>query len=147
MPKTAVMRTTTAEFCEHLVEVAQKPLPAAVADAARRSLFNVLGTAVGAANSPAVEAILAAAHELSAPGTVPVLGRAELLEHLARHLAAHLGTLDLTDADIWDASTVATLDAVQQKYAAKGKTLSVIGLDGASQERLDMLSGRLGAGH
>ncbi|WP_299021944.1 SulP family inorganic anion transporter [uncultured Dietzia sp.] len=55
--------------------------------------------------------------------------------------------LDLTDADIWDASTVATLDAVQQKYAAKGKTLSVIGLDGASQERLDKLSGRLGAGH
>ena len=52
--------------------------------------------------------------------------------------------LDLTDADIWDASTVATLDAVQQKYAEKGKTLSVIGLDGASQERLDKLSGRLG---
>ncbi|MDX2356367.1 SulP family inorganic anion transporter [Dietzia sp. PP-33] len=55
--------------------------------------------------------------------------------------------LDLTDADIWDASTVATLDAVQHKYAAKGKTLSVIGLDGASQERLDKLSGKLGAGH
>lgn len=54
--------------------------------------------------------------------------------------------LDLTEAEIWDASTVATLDAVQQKYAAKGKTLSVIGLDGASQERLDRLSGRLGAG-
>ena len=54
--------------------------------------------------------------------------------------------LDLTDADIWDASTVATLDAVQQKYAAKGKTLSVIGLDGASRERLEKLSGNLGAG-
>ncbi|MDV7999740.1 SulP family inorganic anion transporter [Rhodococcus sp. IEGM 1408] len=54
--------------------------------------------------------------------------------------------LDLTDADIWDASTVATLDAVQQKYAAKGKTLTVIGLDGASQERLDKLSGKLGTG-
>ena len=54
--------------------------------------------------------------------------------------------LDLTDADIWDASTVATLDAVQHKYAAKGKTLSVIGLDGASQDRLDKLSGKLGAG-
>ncbi|WP_010540695.1 SulP family inorganic anion transporter [Dietzia alimentaria] len=54
--------------------------------------------------------------------------------------------LDLTDADIWDASTVATLDAVQQKYAAKGKALSVIGLDGASQERLDKLSGNLGGG-
>lgn len=100
MPKTAVMRTTTAEFCEHLVEVAQKPLPAAVADAARRSLFNVLGTAVGAANSPAVEAILAAAHELSAPGTVPVLGRAELLdEHWAALLtgtAAHYDDFDDT---------------------------------------------------
>ncbi|UVE96810.1 SulP family inorganic anion transporter [Dietzia sp. B32] len=54
--------------------------------------------------------------------------------------------LDLTEADIWDASTVATLDAVQQKYAAKGKTLSVIGLDGASQERLEKLSGNLGGG-
>ena len=41
----------------------------------------------------------------------------------------------------------AALDAVQQKYAAKGKTLTVIGLDGASRERLDKLSGRLGAGH
>ncbi|PAY22659.1 sodium-independent anion transporter [Dietzia natronolimnaea] len=59
---------------------------------------------------------------------------------------AHV-VLDLTDADVWDASTVATLDAVQQKYAAKGKTLSVIGLDGASKERLDKLSGNLGAGH
>ncbi len=52
--------------------------------------------------------------------------------------------LDLTGADIWDASTVATLDAVQQKYAAKGKSLTVIGLDGASKDRLDKLSGQLG---
>ena len=54
--------------------------------------------------------------------------------------------LDLSDADIWDASTVATLDAVQQKYAAKGKTLTVIGLDGAGKARLDRLSGKLGGG-
>ncbi|MFL0578835.1 SulP family inorganic anion transporter [Dietzia sp. 179-F 9C3 NHS] len=53
--------------------------------------------------------------------------------------------LDLSEADIWDASTVATLDAVQHKYAAKGKTLTVVGLDGASQERLERLSGRLNA--
>ncbi|HHX84841.1 MAG TPA: SulP family inorganic anion transporter [Actinomycetales bacterium] len=53
--------------------------------------------------------------------------------------------LDLSGADIWDASTVATLDAVQHKYAAKGKTLTVVGLDGASQERLERLSGRLNA--
>ncbi|MHA2790148.1 SulP family inorganic anion transporter [Corynebacterium sp. S7] len=52
--------------------------------------------------------------------------------------------IDLTSAEIWDASTVATLDAITQKYQAKGKTVSIIGLDGASQDRLDKLSGRLG---
>ncbi len=56
-------------------------------------------------------------------------------------------TIDLSDADIWDASTVATLDAIRYKYAAKGKNLTIIGLDGASLERLDRMSGRLGSGH
>ncbi|QCQ90682.1 SulP family inorganic anion transporter [Rhodococcus sp. SGAir0479] len=52
--------------------------------------------------------------------------------------------IDLTEADVWDASTVATLDAVQAKYAARGKRVRVIGLDGASLHRLEKLSGRLG---
>ena len=55
--------------------------------------------------------------------------------------------IDLTEADVWDASTVATLDAIQHKYAAKGKTVTIEGLDGASRERLDRLSGRFGADH
>lgn len=55
--------------------------------------------------------------------------------------------IDLTGADIWDASTVATLDAVQNKYAARGKTADIIGLDGASLRRLEKLSGQLGEGH
>ncbi|PZO61869.1 MAG: sodium-independent anion transporter [Pseudoxanthomonas suwonensis] len=55
--------------------------------------------------------------------------------------------IDLTAADIWDASTVASLDAVQTKYAARGKEARIIGLDGASLERLERLSGRLGDGH
>ncbi|MBF7737305.1 MULTISPECIES: SulP family inorganic anion transporter [Rhodococcus] len=55
--------------------------------------------------------------------------------------------IDLTGADIWDASTVATLDAIQHKYEAKGKHVEIIGLDGASLERLDRLSGKLGGGH
>ena len=52
--------------------------------------------------------------------------------------------LDLTQADVWDASTVATLDAIRTKYEAKGKELTVIGLDGQSRDRLERLSGRLG---
>lgn len=57
--------------------------------------------------------------------------------------AGHI-IIDLTAAEIWDASTVATLDAIMQKYHEKGKTVSIIGLDGSSQERLDRLSGKLG---
>ena len=55
--------------------------------------------------------------------------------------------IDLTAADVWDASTVATLDAVQSKYAARGKEAHIIGLDGASLRRLELLSGNLGDGH
>jgi len=52
--------------------------------------------------------------------------------------------IDLTAAEIWDASTVATLDGITQKYQAKGKTVSIIGLDGPSLQRLEKLSGNLG---
>jgi SulP family sulfate permease len=55
--------------------------------------------------------------------------------------------IDLTGADLWDASTVATFDAIVRKYADKGKIVEIIGLDGASLDRLNRLSGRLGAGH
>ncbi|MFI7154797.1 STAS domain-containing protein, partial [Nonomuraea sp. NPDC050022] len=33
--------------------------------------------------------------------------------------------IDLTDAHIWDASSVAALDAVEAKYAARGKTVTI----------------------
>ncbi|GGF10826.1 SulP family inorganic anion transporter [Williamsia phyllosphaerae] len=55
--------------------------------------------------------------------------------------------IDLSDAHVWDASTVATLDAITGKYAAKGKKVTIIGLDDHSAERHDLLSGQLGAGH
>ncbi|MGE2737254.1 SulP family inorganic anion transporter [Mycolicibacterium vaccae] len=52
--------------------------------------------------------------------------------------------IDLSGTDVWDASSVAALDAVRRKYDARGKTVRVTGLDGASLERLTKLSGRLG---
>ncbi|MCW2093115.1 UNVERIFIED_ORG: SulP family sulfate permease [Rhodococcus erythropolis] len=55
--------------------------------------------------------------------------------------------IDLNGADIWDASTVATLDAIQHKYEAKGKHVEIIGLDGASLERHQGLSGTLTSSH
>lgn len=55
--------------------------------------------------------------------------------------------IDMSDSHIWDASTVATLDAITTKYEAKGKSVEIIGLNAASAERHVRLSGQLGAGH
>ena len=52
--------------------------------------------------------------------------------------------LDLSAAEVWDASTVATLDSITHKFEEKGKTVTIVGLDGPSKDRLDHLSGKLG---
>jgi sulfate permease, SulP family len=52
--------------------------------------------------------------------------------------------IDMSDTDVWDASAVASLDAIRNKYRVRGKTVRISGLDGASLERLNRLSGRLG---
>ncbi len=59
----------------------------------------------------------------------------------------HNVVIDMSDAHIWDASTVATLDAVTTKYASKGKNVEIVGLDAASGQRHDRLSGHLSGGH
>ncbi len=51
--------------------------------------------------------------------------------------------IDLSQSHIWDASTVAALDAITTKYARKGKTAEIIGLNDASAERHKRLSGEL----
>jgi SulP family sulfate permease len=55
--------------------------------------------------------------------------------------------IDLTESHIWDASTVATLDAITTKYARYGKTVHIVGLNAASAERHERLAGKLGVGH
>lgn len=44
--------------------------------------------------------------------------------------------IDFGQAQIWDASTVVTLDAVRQKYAQRGVEVTFRGLDERSQQRL-----------
>ncbi len=83
MPATVLQRTST--FCSDLTHAAAQPLPDAVAHAARRSLFNVLGTTVGAALSPAVEVMVDTTRMLQVSGTVPLLGRRETVD---RHWGA-----------------------------------------------------------
>ncbi|TNC17667.1 SulP family inorganic anion transporter [Georgenia sp. 311] len=52
--------------------------------------------------------------------------------------------IDLSRSHIWDASTVAALDAITTKYAARGKNVTIIGLDEASAARHARLAGHLG---
>ncbi|MFJ9948470.1 SulP family inorganic anion transporter [Kitasatospora sp. NPDC091207] len=54
--------------------------------------------------------------------------------------------IDLSRAQIWDASSVAALDAVEGRYAQRGKTVEITGLDRPSAEIHRSLSGEL-AGH
>ncbi|MFE3580138.1 SulP family inorganic anion transporter [Streptomyces vinaceus] len=51
--------------------------------------------------------------------------------------------IDLTAAHIWDASSVAALDAVESKYEQRGKTVEIIGLNDRSADLHGKLTGEL----
>ncbi|WP_370460002.1 SulP family inorganic anion transporter [Nostocoides sp. F2B08] len=55
--------------------------------------------------------------------------------------------IDVSDSHIWDASTVAALDAVQAKYERLGKSVEIVGLNRSSAHRHRQLSGHLGESH
>ncbi|MEU3414717.1 SulP family inorganic anion transporter [Streptomyces sp. NPDC006658] len=55
--------------------------------------------------------------------------------------------IDLTGTHIWDASSVAALDAIETKYARRGKTVEIVGLNGSSARLHGRLSGELAGGH
>ncbi|MFJ4045766.1 SulP family inorganic anion transporter [Microbacterium sp. NPDC089987] len=49
--------------------------------------------------------------------------------------------IDLSGSHVWDASTVAALDAIETKYAAYGKSVEIVGMDAASGAFHGRLSG------
>ncbi|MEU5833744.1 SulP family inorganic anion transporter [Streptomyces diacarni] len=55
--------------------------------------------------------------------------------------------IDLSDAHIWDASSVAALDAVETKYAERGKKVTLIGLNEPSADMRRRLAGQLTGSH
>ncbi|GAA1816589.1 SulP family inorganic anion transporter [Nesterenkonia flava] len=55
--------------------------------------------------------------------------------------------IDVSKAHIWDASTVAALDAVKTKYESRGKTAIILGMNQDSAERHGRLSGALSENH
>jgi SulP family sulfate permease len=51
--------------------------------------------------------------------------------------------IDLSASHVWDASTVASLDAITTKYERRGTSVEIVGLNDASAERHERLTGRL----
>ena len=52
--------------------------------------------------------------------------------------------IDVSKAHIWDASSVAALDAVAQRYERRGKTVTIVGMNDDSARRHSRLAGTLG---
>jgi sulfate permease, SulP family len=55
--------------------------------------------------------------------------------------------IDMTRSHVWDASSVAALDAIVTKYEARGSTVELVGMNEAAAAFHTRLSGGLGAGH
>ncbi|MBP2216843.1 SulP family inorganic anion transporter [Arthrobacter sp. CAN_C5] len=55
--------------------------------------------------------------------------------------------IDMSGSHLWDASTIASLDAITEKYHRHGTQVEVTGLNDASVLMRDRLGGKLGAGH
>ncbi|WKV76053.1 SulP family inorganic anion transporter [Streptomyces sp. PCS3-D2] len=55
--------------------------------------------------------------------------------------------IDLSGAHIWDASSVAALDAIETKYAQRGKTVEITGLNDPSSDLHGKLTGELAGSH
>ncbi len=55
--------------------------------------------------------------------------------------------IDLSNAHVWDASSVAALDAISTKYARRGKTVRITGLNKASARIHGRLAGELAGSH
>jgi len=68
----------------------------------------------------------------------------DLFEHFNYGHDPKTVTIDLTHAQIWDASSVAALDAIEYRYQRHGANVTFIGLDNRSSDFRERLSGNLG---
>ena len=69
----------------------------------------------------------------------------DLVEHFRYAEDPASVIIDLSAAQIWDASTVAALDSIATRYERRGVTIGITGLDARSERFHGRLSGYLGA--
>ncbi|TPE53513.1 SulP family inorganic anion transporter [Amaricoccus solimangrovi] len=70
----------------------------------------------------------------------------DLFEHFAYAEDPEHVSIDLTGSQIWDASSVASLDSIIDRFNAHGTEVTLIGLDRRSSSFYGRLSGALGPG-
>jgi 2-methylcitrate dehydratase PrpD len=134
----------TAELTQALTSAYAQGLPDPVRREAARSLINVLGTAIGAARSPASDAVVRYAAEQGSATTCPLPGRAERVDPLTAALtfglAAHYDDFDDTHLETVIHPGAATAGASLAFAAARGATgpelLSAFALGCEAQLRL-----------
>jgi 2-methylcitrate dehydratase PrpD len=121
------MTAVAESFAREIGRTAQTPLSGLVAREAKRSLFNVLGLAAGAAGHAGVGAILAAAGQLGGSRRVPILGRVERADShfaaLAMGFAAHVDDFDdthLATVIHAGAATLAVVAALAEETTPSG---------------------------
>jgi SulP family sulfate permease len=71
----------------------------------------------------------------------------DLTTKFAYHRDPSRVEIDLSASHVWDASTVAALDAVQTRYARLGTAVEITGMNDATSRFHERLSGRLDGGH
>ncbi|CAN5297548.1 SulP family inorganic anion transporter [soil metagenome] len=69
----------------------------------------------------------------------------DLVDRFSYALDPAIVTIDLSEAQIWDASTVAALDSIETKYGGRNIAVTISGLDERSTVFHGRLTGRFGA--
>ncbi|MBW4043284.1 MAG: SulP family inorganic anion transporter [Acidobacteria bacterium] len=70
----------------------------------------------------------------------------DLTHHFDYAADPDLVVIDLTGSHVWDASTVAALDAISTRYGRRGKTVEIEGMNAASTRFHGRLTGSLASG-
>jgi len=133
----------------HVITVERHVTPGAVAGTGTMGETSGVSDVTNASNAEGAGAVVDGA---PAPETVryDVIGPLffgssnDLVEHFSYGDDPEAVTVDLSRAQVWDASSVAALDSVDEKFRAHGVTATFVGLDDRSEAFHGRLTGRLG---
>jgi 2-methylcitrate dehydratase PrpD len=94
---------TTQTLVKNIMNTSMEDIPEAVVEHAKKSIFNWMGVAIGAANHESVDMLLSLKEDLQSSAQVSILGRSEkadlLLAALTNGMSSHIFDFDDTHLD------------------------------------------------